>query len=231
MTVPKLKYVSITGADDVVAIADLNAIGAEYPFVEWAVLWLPEQAGKSRCPSLAWIENFIATCEGAHKALHLCGSAFLGFSQNKPDVMRMMKGFNRIQLNLEFGNVEGKYDLAAMLSQIRAHPEFEFIIQYTDRRRDLLPLLKDIPHHAILFDQSAGRGIAPDSWPAPINGHFCGYAGGINPDNIAGNIEKIAKESGSAQIWVDMESGVRTNDRFDLAKVRRVLELSKPFTL
>jgi len=95
----------------------------------------------------------------------------------------------------------------------------------------LLPLFKDVTNHAVLFDESAGRGISPDSWDAPLAGHFCGYAGGMNPDNVARNIDIISKVAAGQTTWIDMETGVRTNDHFDLGKVRRVLDIAGPFTL
>ena len=225
----KLKYVAITGADDDVAVADLNALSEKFSFAEWAILLMPERMGQKRFPSADWIKNFVRKYEGEYKSMHLCGSAFLGFIKNDPAVLNLMKGFNRIQLNLEFGNVEGQYKIDDLLRQIKAHPEFEFVIQYTDKRQDLLPRLLDIPNHAILFDGSAGSGVLPGSWPAPLSGHFCGYAGGLNPDNIRQNLEKIAKVAHGRETWVDMETGVRTDDRFDLKKVRRVFDLSVPF--
>jgi phosphoribosylanthranilate isomerase len=81
----------------------------------------------------------------------------------------------------------------------------------------------------VLFDESAGRGISPDSWDAPLPGHFCGYAGGMNPDNVEANIKMIEKVAAGHTTWIDMESGVRTNDRFDLGKMRKVLEVTKPY--
>lgn len=227
----KLKYVSITGADDEVQVADLNEIADAHPYVEWAILLMPERMGQKRFPSADWIRNFADAYKGAHKAMHLCGGAFLGFIDNDPEILGLMRGFRRIQLNLEFGNVAGKFDLAKLLAQIRAHPEFEFVIQYTEKNRDLLPRLRDLPNHAILFDQSAGRGVAPDSWPAPIAGHFCGYAGGLNPDNIGRHLAAIAQAAGAAETWIDMESGVRTDDRFDLKKVGTILTAAAPFTV
>lgn len=225
----KLKYVSITGADDAVAAGALGAISAQYPFVEWAVLLMPESMGRNRFPSAAWIENFAGAGENVHKAMHLCGGAFLGFMAQDPAILKLMRGFRRIQLNLEFGAVEGRYDLAQLPARMKAHPEFEFIVQYTEKRRDFLLLLRDVPNHAVLFDQSAGRGVSPDSWPSPLDGHFCGYAGGINPDNIQDNLAAIARAAGGARTWIDMESGVRTDDRFDLKKVGMILEHAAPY--
>lgn len=224
----KLRYVSITGADDAVDVADLNGVAREFLFVEWAILLMPETFGRARSPTAAWIENFKAKYEGAHKAVHMCGTALAGFVEGRADIIGLMRGFARVQLNLEFGPVEGTYDPAQLLARIKAHPECQFIIQYTDKRAGMLPALAALPNHAILFDASAGRGVAPDGWPAPLPGHFCGYAGGINPGNVARHIEKI-RAAGAADTWIDMESGVRTDDRFDLDKVRAVLNISKPF--
>lgn len=224
----KLRYVSITGADDGVAVGDLNALAEEYSFVEWAILLLPEEAGAPRAPTFEWIRGFKAGYRGKHKAMHLCGGALRGFVEGRADILDLMTGFHRIQLNLEFGAVEGTYDPARLLARIQAHQEFDFIIQYTDKRADMLPALAALPNHAILFDASAGRGVAPEGWPAPIPGHFCGYAGGINPGNVAGHIEKI-RAAGAVDTWIDMESGVRTDNRFDLDKVREVLKIARPY--
>ena len=227
----KLKYVAITGADDGVTVEDLNALQKEYPFVEWALLYMPERAGEKRFPSEKWLQDFSTHYKGAHRAMHLCGGAFLGFVENDPAILKTMKGFRRIQLNLEFGDVDGKYDPQKLIEQIRAHPEHEFVIQYTEKRKNLLPVLATIPHHAILFDGSAGAGVLPGAWPAPLSGHFCGYAGGLRPENVKDNIEKIAKTAGDYETWIDMESGVRTDDRFDLAKVRQVLAIARPWVI
>jgi len=227
----KLKYVAITGADDGVSVEDLNAVARDFPFVEWALLLMPERTGQNRFPSKKWLKDFAGHYKGAHKAMHLCGSAFLGFIENKPGILETMKGFRRIQLNLEFGDVDGKYDPKKLIAQIKTHPDFEFVIQYTEKRRDLLATLRQIPNHAILFDGSAGRGVSPQQWPAPLAGHFCGYAGGLRPENVLENIEKIAQVAGDYETWIDMESGVRTDDRFDLAKVRQVLSLASRWVM
>lgn len=225
----QLKYCSITGADDAVEPQALTNFSAQFPFAEWAILLLPAMAGKPRFPTLAWIENFKTTCKDTHKAMHLCGEALIGFVEGKKEIYDIMNGFDRIQLNLKFGDIEGKYDPALLLERVKENPQFQFIIQYTHDKATLLPLLKDIPNHAVLFDASAGRGISPEEWDAPLSGHFCGYAGGINPDNVEKNLAMILQVAATHDTWIDMETGVRTNDVFDFDKVKRVLQSAQKY--
>lgn len=226
-----LKFCSITGADDAVNIGQLTGLAQKYPFVEWAILLLRARAGEPRFPSLDWIEDFSAQTKGQNKAMHLCDDAFLGFIANDPEIMRIMKGFQRIQLNLKFGDVEGKYDPHELVARVKESPSWQFILQYTPEKQGLLPLFKDVPNHAVLYDASAGRGISPDSWAPPLEGHFCGYAGGLNPENVHKNLEMISSAAQGKVTWIDMETGVRTNDRFDFSKVEQVLKTASPYVL
>lgn len=225
----KLQFCAITGADDAVAIKDIAAIEKEFPFVEWAILWMPDRAGTPRFPTLEWIKDFKSQCPTSHASLHLCGDALIDFAEGR--AVEAMKGFKRIQLNLKFANAGERIDLQQLAAQVKAHPDVQFILQYTEDKKDtLLPLFKDIPNHALLFDASAGAGISPDKWSAPVPGHFCGYAGGLGPDNVLENLKMInAVTPADYTTWIDMESKVRTDDQFDLQKVRSVLETVRAY--
>lgn len=73
-----------------------------------------------------------------------------------------------------------------------------------------------------LFDTSFGKGSRPSAWPMlPIAGPFCGFSGGLNPDNVRDTIERIAAPPG-ALYWIDMESGVRTDGWLDVSKCEAV---------
>ena len=80
-------------------------------------------------------------------------------------------------------------------------------------------------------------GVLPDKWPEP-NGDYCGYAGGLSPDNLAEQLEKIDKaitnkDGGFYAIWIDAETHLRSpdNQRFDLDKVVKFLETSEPWVI
>lgn len=81
---------------------------------------------------------------------------------------------------------------------------------------------------AFLFDGSGGWGKTPESWRA-AEGRACGYAGGLNPENLEAAIPQIKAAAGDARVYLDLESGARDADnRFDLAKVERILEIVAP---
>ena len=50
-------------------------------------------------------------------------------------------------------------------------------------------------------------------------------AGGFNPENVADKLRYLLTNDEVGDFWIDMESGVRTDDWFDLDKVRRVLAI------
>lgn len=79
--------------------------------------------------------------------------------------------------------------------------------------------------HKRWHDIAGGRGRIPASWPAnPPAGRRVGFAGGLNPDNVAQHVEAIAG-SRDLTYWIDMESGVRDDDnRFSLDKCQAVCE-------
>lgn len=225
----KIKFCSLTGADDATDIAALNALAADFPFVEMAILLMPERMGQKRFPTAAWIQKFTSEYAGHHRAMHLCGDGLFNFMKDDPETLALMRGFQRIQLNLTFADAGNRIDPAALAAQARKYPLHEFIIQYGPQHKGVLPHFSDVRNHALLFDDSAGRGIAPDHWPAPLPGHFCGYAGGLNPENLDRHLDLMNDAAGDTLVWIDMESGIRTDDVFDVKKCRRVLEIAAEY--
>ncbi len=225
----RLKYCSLTGADDATSIDALSALATDFPFVEMAILLMPEKMGQKRFPTAPWIRDFATQYKGAHRAMHLCGEGLFGFLAEDAKVLELMRGFQRIQLNLTFADAGSRIDPAQLAAQAKKYAAYQFIIQYGPQHQGVLPYFDAVPNHALLFDDSAGRGIAPDHWPAPLPGHFCGYAGGLNPDNLDRHLDLMHNAAGDELVWIDMESGIRTDDIFDLVKCRRVLEIAAEY--
>jgi hypothetical protein len=76
-----------------------------------------------------------------------------------------------------------------------------------------------------LFDISHGAGVLPIEWPEVIEGASCGYAGGLSPDNVSAQLDKIAYAAGETVFWIDAETKLRSEDdeTFDLVKVEQFL--------
>lgn len=242
-----LKGVTITGADDRVEISDLVQLGEEFAWVEWGIVLHPNKLGKEpRYPSEGWLRELCARVDrdrnGAHIidnplciSAHLCGrwarrtcrGEWL-FHAIYPE---LVPAFSRWQLNIA-PYARMLDDVASFAAAMPQLPR-QFIIQvgelfYVSFARQVRALQKDA---AILWDRSGGRGIFDDKWPLIEADIPQGYAGGLTPDNIAEQLERLAGLRGEVlpPIWIDIETGVRTNNVFDLAKVRAVLEITKPW--
>ena len=248
----KLDRVTITGADDGVEPGALISLSKEFPFVEWGVLASASKTGDPRYPSLAWQgwfrEAFIAA--KVRPSLHLCGGwvRHLLVGDIDPMVFQLINGFARVQLNFRADRTACKPEQAmAALATLRDasvfHEDLQFLFQLD--AQDGNQHLEDIclayvneygePSNMFgLFDASGGQGIFPRTWPNPIYKadevfDYHGYAGGLGPDNLEQELPRIAEAAQGTRFWIDMESGVRTNDAFDLTKVRRCLEIAVPF--
>lgn len=216
--------VTITGADDDVDPAALEDLSREFPFVEWGILRSTKREGTPRYPSRKWVRAVLRLADINRISLHLCGE----------DARQAQRGifnsvvqlFNRIQIN-GYKLADGPIGLKQGASQL-AHG-VTLILPFNDEA-NAVSVATDaatIPGAEILFDPSGGRGVEPFRWataPALVRGVVdvrMGYAGGIGPDNVVDVLRDIGPVRPT---WIDMESGVRTDDKFDLAKVRRVLE-------
>jgi phosphoribosylanthranilate isomerase len=232
-----LESVTITGADDAVDVASLVALSTEFPFVEWGILVSELRAGTSRYPSREWMialedaaTHHVRTNDVSRKpmklAAHFCGAVARAALAGRLHDLPVIERAQRIQVN---GYVAASFGLALFAQKM---PCYEVILQVR-----LEAELQNAAHEvmsmrsgSLLFDPSGGRGIEPFKWPRAPLGARMGYAGGIGPENVVDVVQRIYEDSGmltSEPFWIDMESGVRTDDRFDLGKACAVLEAVK----
>ncbi len=231
----KLSKVAITGADDSVSPQDLFDLSVKYPYVEWAILMGREYQGKKRFPSASWLNNFSANCKDLQIAGHLCGKYVNEFLEAKLQFIDEDFYFWNVAQRMQV-NTHGVYHPLANPEMLKnwgfAHlPENieEVIFQIDDVNHHIrLFAEQNIDNREIsgLYDLSHGAGISPDHWPVLSPTFKRGYAGGLGPDNIEEQLEKIASVVGDNEIWIDMETKVRSgNDfQFDLGKVEFCLQ-------
>jgi len=220
----------LTGADDTIHPEDLFHLSAEFPFVEWGILYHANKQGQGRYPSFRWVEILCSQMPSrphARFALHVCGEKAVNeFLMGTGDTIRKISRFGRMQINF----VATGHDPALVIEAIRRSRSKLIITQHNEINAGLYPILSAISNHAILFDASGGRGISPEGWPARLPNKACGYAGGLGPDNLAQELPRIQQAAGQEPYWIDMEGKLRDKeDRFDLARARLCLETCQQF--
>ena len=223
----KLTRVTITGADDAVEHQALLDLSREFPFVEWGVLISPNRQGEPRYPSLAWRTKFFFMQHEARQALHMCGEfsrlALAGYDEWPGGMI-----YQRAQLN----GFSAWHLPALRFADEYIHSEIILQAQHQVAFADAVALKAKHSNVAALWDQSGGDGRFITYFPTSTVVKV-GYAGGIDPDNVVDLLSRILPDHTYAdqEIWIDMESGVRTDNKLDLGKVRRVLELAAPFVV
>ena len=83
----------------------------------------------------------------------------------------------------------------------------------------------------ILYDSSGGRGVEIKQIKSPYKNIYTGYSGGINPDNIDDICKQITFHKKDDRVWIDIQTGARTNNEFDLEKVETILKITSKFVI
>ncbi|MBR1654874.1 MAG: hypothetical protein IJ698_00425 [Prevotella sp.] len=221
----RLRHITFTGIDAKTDIQDLIDIQREFPIAEFGVL-----------TSYHWYENgnryinpqFLCNLWGhrLNLALHVCGRAASDAADGYLDrldkhLIYCLGLFKRVQLNIA-NRTDIPYRLAStpdnhtevIIQQRGIHG-----IEFYERSKWM--------NTSILLDASGGQGINSPIEILKCDGKV-GYAGGINPDNVADKLTYLFENVNDGEFWIDIESGVRTDDWFDLGKVRKVLEICEP---
>lgn len=214
-----LTKVTITGADDQVMHEDLVKLSKEFPFVEWGILFSISREGTARYPTLPWIEKFLPLKQenDLQISVHLCGQASYGayIAGYTQDINPFIGIADRIQINGFRANRAG--------GLLKLPDSFEYILQVpsADKLEETAKFTTNLLKASALFDPSGGKGLPATEWPKPPPNLKIGYAGGINIHNIDSVLDILSDRD--YDFWIDMESGVRTDDRFDLDIVHQIL--------
>ncbi len=228
-----LRYVTLTGAGEKTSFARMNALSVDFPFVEWAVLYSIERAGKeNRYPPKAWLERFATKAQkaGMNIALHLCGTAVkvvlaamtvprLERTAEAQELLALCEKFDRVQVNVH-GKKEDAAEFEALADTLR-HTEnrTRLIVQYFPSNAALAEALARKSDIDILCDSSGGRGLECREWPKLDTMTFrrLGFAGGLSRYRIVPALEGIHEAYPDRPIWVDMEGKIRDeNDQLCL---------------
>ena len=235
--------VTITGADNSVDPQDLAAISTQFPHVEWAILLSKSNFGTERFPDKKWLASMKEVWSAnpfMRMSGHICGQWVRDICAGNWSIFEQLDldMFERLQLNfhgLQHDTTGMKEGCIAVLDKIQQQIIFQIDeINYPAMQAGIDAGLSV----AALFDMSHGEGVLPESWPSirMLQEHvrsnrsiYCGYAGGLSPENLQQQLPLIEQAVGSQTIWIDVETKVRTDSNFDLTKVVSFLEHASPW--
>jgi hypothetical protein len=214
-------FVTFTGPDDDTDIDRLIGFKRKYS-VEFGILFSANQQNNGRYPSLDFIERLHD--RGLALSAHICGRYAREIAESgecedlRKTPFSLDRMWQRVQVNLPRDAKVSNDNIRKFAHSVGAVP----ILQ----TRGNFPKNEDVNW---LYDPSGGTGRDTHSWPdSSENRAFCGYAGGIGPQNVEQVITALQPLVRSQNYWIDMETKVRTNDKFDLDKVEYVLETVYP---
>lgn len=234
-----MPFITLTGADNSTpqdafwALAKASTFGEEnLSDIEWGILYSVSNQGTGRYPSFKWIERLAERIKvkpaGPSFALHVCGRAVGDFLYGRGHVTEVARAFNRIQINFR----SQEFSLAEIEACIRRNASKTIITQHNEANRRLWQHMAHLDNHAVLFDESGGRGKAPMNRGPHLELVSCGYAGGLGPDNLAAELRRIQMASGGLPYWVDMEGKLRNEqDQFDVERAAQCLDIAGRFFL
>ena len=251
-----LRAMGFCGVDDSISPEFLIFISQHYPFVEWGVLFRPDLEGTPRYASRAWIERLcelqkyrreqatlanIAPQQPMRLAAHLCGSRCQEVLDGDWEFVAMLRGlgFGRVQINATKANnvFIDRDHIGTAIANIQKCmvncPHVEHILQYNAETKCICDyfLLNPVENMSILYDSSCGLGIEMKDFPTPENKSILhGYAGGINPKNIAEILKKVETVSCGKPVWIDMESSLRMKVISDNGDINDVFSIDKCYS-
>lgn len=212
--------ITFTGLDVRTPIMPLAELLRDYPGIELGILWSVKRSGRGepRYPTLQQIGTLLDLLPADRPprlAIHFCGgparqALFEGKNQHL---------FRRPNLRLQINGRVSEEDLRAVADTYYTQ---QTIITQHAPSFDLCTV--PLANHAILMDASGGRGRLPDQWWRPKIRKKVGFAGGLGPETLADHLPQIWALAQRGD-WLDMESRIRTDDWFDLEKVRTVCEI------
>jgi len=227
----QINRVTVTGADNSVSYEQLIEVSQEYPFVEWGIL-VSSNPPRPRFPSAFWVKEMMDNRTPEMQfSCHVCGRWVREICKQglvAEGLRNMMDLFQRVQLN--FHAIVHEINEDKFLEALYQYQAKQFIFQLDDVNNAILNIARGNGINAVpLFDTSGGAGVLPEEWPEPDG--YCGYAGGLSPDNLDEQLDLIEKAVGEGTIWIDAETHLRSDDdmAFDLEKVRSFLEKAKKY--
>lgn len=225
-----LSLISFVGVDIHTNLDEIAKFNSPIP-CEWSVLYSDSKSktAHTRYPEMSVCKDFLEWGEEKDvlTSIHLCGEVIQRYLNRDQDVMDMCDIAKGIQLNLNIAAFPDHEKLADDILNLVNTRNHKVILQMNKTKEKFMGVFlgKAKTRVRVLHDGSGGFGREIENVKAPNPNHFTGYAGGIKPENVKKIVDLIEKENpNNEKYYIDMESGVRTDNIFSLEKCRQVIQ-------
>ena len=221
----RLQHITFTGVDGKTDLGRLWEIQQEYPIAEFGVLVAKNwRENGNRYFNPSYLDSLD---RGLNLSAHLCGSIARAAIRGDLEPFLNWAGggvvnFERCQINIATSSENP--DTFVYNDDIARYFDEVILQQRSAKDCPLFMNSKISDHITVLLDASGGEGINTPLEPLNLP-HKIGYAGGFNADNVADKLSFLLQSEQVDTFWIDMESGVRTDDWFDLDKVVKLLQI------
>ena len=220
-----LRYITCSDPREDTPIEDILRLSQIAPNVEIAVQAHPSKMSFDM-PRRKWFESLLkeslsmptAPNLAVHLNLDWCDKFCQGILA--PDLLDLFfllredgtPAIHRWQINIHGSKTKlfKPDNIARILNNYSGR---EFIFQYGASEYHRMQRLDNTgTKFSVLYDTSGGAGKLTKNWRAPLfEAHPQGYAGGLSPENVSENLDKIAKVAGNrTDTWIDAEGKLKT---------------------
>lgn len=232
-----LKTIVCSGINETNDIDEAVDFLKKHPNVEFGVQCSPKKASYGTL-RFDWLKALTRKLndENIEKriALHLNEGFVVSFCDGKVpdeilDLLSKGNGIGRLQLNFKIsrevfasGKIPDLQTLQKTAQTVLPHP---IILSASEAN---LPFICKAYHQKmkfdVLYDDSFGEGIMPDVRKPPLfEDVFQGYAGGLSPENVATELQKIEKVA-KGEVFIDAEGKLKENGLFSFERAEKFVQ-------
>lgn len=243
----KLRCITCSGANEHLDVRDLLLSFGGKPFVELGIQVCDAKGGVNT-ERYFWLYNLYEAIKSSrylfNVALHLNKDwverfCEMDFPSELVSFLTLKTGANdyfikRVQLNFKVGR-EKSPNVEKLIKAMTYFPNQRFILSYNESNAEIIEqVYKSGVVFDCLFDNSFGEGIVPNKRPTPVfSGVLHGYAGGLSPENVRDELDKLSAILPEDEIiFIDAEGKLKDdNGIFSLSKAQSFFQNASKYLL